>query len=436
MKLLLSRALIFIGLLLVCRLNTANAQFLMDMVDTTKHVGKGLLSVYKKYNYLNIGGYIQPQYQVIQTKGAKTYSGPDFNPNVDNRFMLRRGRLRMEYARFSEANLPIVQFVFQFDGTERGFFARDFWGRVFDNKFQLFSLTAGMFARPFGYEVNLGSSDRESPERGRMSQILMKIERDLGAMVSFEPRNRSGAMKYFKWDLGFFNGQGLTNTIGDFDSYKDLISRAGLKPFPVAKNLYLSTAVSYFNGGFMQATKYVNTMGNKNGQAVFVTDSAESNVGGKAPRKYNGADAQLKWQRKKGATELRLEYWQGTQTATASTSETPAELLYVPYYVRKFRGGFIYLLHQFNQHHQVGAKIDWYDPNTDIKGKQIGVLDSKTGPADIQYNTIGFGYINYINDNLKLVLWYDVVTNESTIVPGYESDLKDNVFTCRLQFRF
>ena len=34
-------------------------------------------------------------------------------------------------------------------------------------------------------EINLSSSDRESPERGRMSQILMRTERDLGVMVSF-----------------------------------------------------------------------------------------------------------------------------------------------------------------------------------------------------------------------------------------------------------
>jgi hypothetical protein len=55
--------------------------------------------------------------------------------------MLRRARLRFEYARFNEANHPVVQFVFQFDGTERGVFARDFWGRVFDGRWQLFSFT-------------------------------------------------------------------------------------------------------------------------------------------------------------------------------------------------------------------------------------------------------------------------------------------------------
>ena len=67
-----------------------------------------------------------------------------------------------------------------------------------------------MFARPFGYEVNLSSSDREAPERGRMSQILMKTERDLGVMASFEPKKTKHFFKHIKIDGGFFNGQGLT----------------------------------------------------------------------------------------------------------------------------------------------------------------------------------------------------------------------------------
>src|ERR1700730_12879547 len=181
-----------VGLVILFFFNShqSKAQFLMDMVDTTKDVGKGLLSIYKKFDHIRVGGYIQPQFQVAEEKGIKSYNGGDFPQYVNNRFMLRRGRIRFEYARFSEKNQPTVQFVFQFDGTERGVFIRDFWGRVFEHKWELFAFTTGMFARPFGYEVNLSSSDRESPERGRMSQILMKTERDLGAMASFEPRVR------------------------------------------------------------------------------------------------------------------------------------------------------------------------------------------------------------------------------------------------------
>ena len=178
----------------------------MDMVDTTKDVGKGLLAIYKKFDQVRIGGYIQPQFQVASEKGIKSYAGGDFPANVSDRFMIRRGRIRFEYARFTADRKPSVQFVFQFDGTERGVFIRDFWGRAFENHWELFSFTMGMFARPFGYEVNLASVDRESPERGRMSQILMKTERDLGAMVSFEPRKKNSPLRYLKIDAGFFNG--------------------------------------------------------------------------------------------------------------------------------------------------------------------------------------------------------------------------------------
>ena len=116
----------------------AESQFLMDMIDTSKDVGRSLFSLYKNYDHLRIGGYIQPQFQVASSKGQAGYEGGDFPAHVNNRFSLRRGRLRFDYARFNKQNLPILQFVFQFDGTERGVFIRDFWGRYFENKWQLF----------------------------------------------------------------------------------------------------------------------------------------------------------------------------------------------------------------------------------------------------------------------------------------------------------
>ncbi|WP_224013740.1 hypothetical protein [Ferruginibacter albus] len=278
-----------LGLLFIAQ--SAQSQFLMDMVDTSKDIGKGMLSIYKRFDFIRMGGYIQPQFQVTQEPGAKSYAGGDFAPNVDNRFMLRRGRIRFEYAHFAEQTGPSVQFVFQFDGTERGVFIRDFWGRIFENKFKLFSFSMGMFARPFGYEINLASSDRESPERGRMSQILMKTERDMGAMVSFEPRRQKGFLHYFKVDAGFFNGPGL-NAPADYDSHKDFIARVAIKPFHINKKITFSTGVSLLDGGFLQNTKYVYT--SNRDLRSFTIDSSQNNIGKIAPRKYYGADVQLK----------------------------------------------------------------------------------------------------------------------------------------------
>ncbi len=410
----------------------------MDMVDTTKEMGKGILSIYKKFDNIRIGGYMQPQFQVAQEKGAKNFSGGDFGTNVNNRFMLRRGRIRFDYIHFAAKKGPSIQFVFQFDGTERGVFIRDFWGRVFENKYNLFAFSAGMFARPFSYELNLSSSDRESPERGRMSQILMRTERDLGAMVSFEPRKNDHLIKYLKIDAGFFNGQGLAAT-ADFDSHKDFITRVGWKPFPVSKIMTISAGASYLNGGFLQNTKYVYKSGTNAVGKTFTVDSTLTNTGKIAPRKYYGADIQLKIKHKAGFTELRAELMCGTQTATASNSETPAALLTGTegHYIRKFKGAYFYLLQNiFNTHHQLAIKYDWYDPNTNVKKDDIGKTGTALNATDIKYSTLGFGYIYYINENLKLVLWYDKITNEKTQLNGFTGDIKDDIFTCRLQFRF
>jgi len=417
---------------------SAHSQFLMDMVDTSKDIGKGMLSIYQKFDRIRISGYIQPQFQAAQHKGIKSFDGGDFSDKVNNRFMLRRGRIRFDYVHFAEKTGPSVQFVFQFDGTERGVFIRDFWGRLFENKFHLFAFTIGMFARPFSYELNLSSSDRESPERGRMSQVLMKTERDLGAMVSFDPRDKNALLKYFKFDIGLFNGPGLSAP-ADYDSHKDLIARVALKPIALSKKITLSTALSYLNGGFLQNTKYIYNTADVSGSKIFVVDSSTANEGKIAPRKYYGTDIQLKYKTKAGFVEGRAEFVAGKQTALHTSSETPAALLTGTdgYYIRKFNGAYFYLLcNIFNNRHQLGIKYDWYDPNTAVSKNDIGKAGTNFNAADIKYSTLGFGYNFYMNPNVKLLLWYEVVKNENTLLSGYTSDIKDDVFTCRLQFRF
>lgn len=413
----------------------ADCQLLMDMIDTTSEVGKGLLYIYKKFDRINIGGYMQPQFQLADRKGAESFNGGNFAAQSNNRFMLRRGRVRFEYTRFNDKSQPGVQFVLQFDGTERGVVIRDFWARIFENKWELFALSVGMFPRPFGNEINVSSSDRETPERGRMSQTLMKTERDLGAMISFYPRRKDHPLRYFKLDLGVFNGQGLTGP-NEYDSYKDLISRATLRSFPVTPKIDLSMGVSMLHGGLIQNTKYVYQTVSSGGHKDFVVDSAANNLYAKAPRIYYGTDMQLKLKHKWGTTELRGEYWWGTQTGTATDSETPGLVLTAPYYIRKFNGAFFYFLQNIiNKKHQVGVKYDWYDPNTEVKGMEIGA-GNNMNQANIRYDTWSVGYNYFMDEHVKLFFWYDFVNNEKTSLANFASNLKSNVLTCRMQYRF
>ena len=416
----------------------AYSQFLMDMVDTTKNEGKGLLGVYKKFDHIKIGGYIQPQFQVASDKGIKSYEGGDFGPETSNRFMLRRSRIRFDYVHTGEDKGPGVQMVFQFDANERVFTVRDVWGRIFENKFKLFSFTTGIFARPFGYEINYSSSDRESPERGRMSQILMKSERDIGAMVSFDPRRNIPGLNKLKIDVGFFNGQGINST-RDFDNYKDLITRVSLKPIHLSKNVTFTVGTSTLQGWLLQNTKYEYYTGLANGVKTTLVDSSATNLYSKSPRQYYGADVQFKIKNKVGFSEFRAEYITGRQTATNSTSESPYALLSGKdgYNVRNFSGGYLYYVQNlFSTKHQLVVKYDWYDPNTDVQGTEIGATGSTLTDANIKYNTLGFGYLNYLTENIKLVFYYAKVMNEATLLKGYTSDVKDDVFTFRIQYRF
>lgn len=302
-------------------------------------------------------------------------------------------------------------------------------------------MTAGFFARPFGFEVNLGSSYRESPERGRMSQTLMPGERDLGVMFSFEPLDRKNKYAHFKLDAGFFNGQGSSGTT-DFDSHKDFISRFTLKPYRT-KKAEIGGGLSFLRGGWKNGTKYVYSSGAApNGDKIFTVDSSATNLGRSSPRHYHGADVQVKLFHRWGETEWRAEYWFGTQPGTANSTANPGTLpnnngALLPTFVRHFDGAYFYFLQNIvNTKHQLLLKYDWYDPNIKVARNDIGKAGANLTSADIKYSTIGAGYIYHFNSQTKITFYYSFVSNEVTQLAGFTTDLEDNVFTCRLQFRF
>ena len=420
---------------------TGFSQRYLTDIDSSHFIKDTLRPFYNRFNNIRITGYMQPQFQVAQADGAQSFEGGNFAQFSRSRFMLRRARLKVEYLLPSKINYPKAQFVFQIDATERGVIVRDMFIRLFETKNNNLSMSAGFFARPFGYEVNLGSSSREAPERGRMSQILMPGERDLGVMFSFEPQNKKHKFYHVKWDAGFFNGQGASGTT-DFDSHKDFISRIFIKPYTFGKT-EISGGLSHLRGGWKNGTKYVYQSGNAlNGDKIFVVDSTESNLGKSSPRHYYGADVQFKIHHAWGETEFRAEHWFGTQPGTANSTTNPGTLpntngIPLPTYVRHFNGSYFYFLQNIiNAKHQLVIKYDWYDPNAKVNKKDIGKSGTNLTAADIKYSTLGIGYVYYFNQQTKIIFYYDIVKNELTNLTGSATDQKDDIFTCRLQFRF
>jgi hypothetical protein len=383
---------------------------------------------------IKLSGYMQPQFQIVDSAGAASFAGGNFAPFVDKRFMLRRSRIKIAYETTSS------QFIFQIDVSEKGLTIKDMYAKFTEPWLNAISLTSGMMNRPFGYEIGYSSSLRESPERGRMSQIIFPNERDLGAMLTFQ-MPKTSKFNFFKAEGGMYNGTGAPSAganTSDFDFQKDFIGHIVINKSNKSEKFKVSGGVSYYSGGWRQGTKKVYNEGVlANGAKGFIVDSTSTNKGKIAMRKYMGADLQVSFDFPFGLTTIRGEYIQGQQPGVASSSASPAAQPAVDTYIRNFNGAYLYFLQNILQtKNQLIVKYDWYDPNTKVAGNEIGATGSNLSATDIKYTTLGLGWAYRWDANVKLTFYYDMVTNETTKLAGYSKDLKDNVFTCRVQYKF
>lgn len=406
---------------------------------------------------LKITGYVQAQYQSADTAGVSNVAGGNFGSGIDNRMMIRRGRIKVAY------DNELSQAVLQFDITEKGLGIKDAYLSLTEPLFRTASLTAGVFDRPFGYEISYSSSARETPERSRVYQTLFPGERDLGGRFSLQAPKTS-YWNFIRFDLGYMNGNGPAV---ETDSYKDLLGHLSISKTTTNERIKWGLGASFYNGGFAASTVNQYSMQTVNGEKGFAQDSIE--IGDRVRREYYGVDGQFSIDWWLGMTQIRAEYLWGTQPATSASSssltaantksESKANTttgvvstsnVGVDVYSRNFEGYYVYLIQNiFETPLQLVAKYDVYDPNTGISGDQIKQSLTaanklkQTGEADIKYTTWGFGLNYRWNSNIKIMAYYDMVSNETTsnIVNGstlkdLSKDRNDNVFTLRLQYKF
>lgn len=402
------------------------------------------LSFWKK---LKVNGWIQAQYQQVDTLGAQTVAGGNFAPASDNRFILRRGRIKFTYEQ------TFAQYVLQIDVVDPTLTAplnstttptatstipfavnvRDFFVKINAPFWTPLTLTIGMQNRPFGFEVSQSSQYRETPERSRAIQMTFPNERDLGAMITLQAP-KSSALHIFKLNAGIFNGSGIAR---EFDSKKDFIGQLIMNTSSKNEKFQYGIGISYYNGGVLQTDSTVyNGISNTSGSTVLNVSKDVSNIGGYAKREYFGIDAQFSFDNILGITTLRGEYITGTQPGVASSSRAPEIAPVGATYVRQFDAAYFYFIHKIAKlPFQLVYKYDFYDPNTKVAGTEISAA-GKFGTGDVKYTTNGFG-INYlVSTNMKFMFYYDMITNETTNLSGCTYDKKDNVFTARVQYRF
>jgi hypothetical protein len=372
---------------------------------------------------IKLSGYIQAQYQSADVDGASSFAGGNFAAGIHNRFMIRRGRLKVTY------DNDITNYVLQIDATEKGLGLKDAYVMFKEPWLKTFGLKAGVFDRPFGFEISYSSSSREAPERSRMFQTLFPGERDLGASLEFFPYD--GPLSFLNFKGGFFAGNGINPEV---DNQKDFIGRLGFS-FPFyEENLAIDGGVSIYSGGVKLAS----------GKSIFTVNSASlastDTKAAYADRDYLGLDTQIYYYLPVlGNFTLRGEYISGKQAGgSAANNSSPTALQTGDLYLRNFSGFYINYVQNLGDKDQFVVKYDVFDPNTDVAGDEIGgIAAAKLGAGDIKYSTLGLGLVHYWDDNIKLVLYYDSVSNEtSSKLAGFDTDLSDNVFTFRIQYKF
>jgi hypothetical protein len=351
----------------------------------------------------------------------------DFPAGSDKRFAIRRGRLKFVY-NFS----TLAQCAYQLDITETGVKTKEVNLKFTDPFINWFSVTAGLQNRPYGFEIGYSSGDLESPERSRLEQSLFKDEYDLGAMLTIQAPKTSN-WNFIKFEGGLFTGSIENNSPMDFKRVKDFIGRINFTKTLADEKIKLSGDVSYYNGGVPNNSRKLNKIQSVDGLPAFYTKTVDSLSN--ALREYYGADIQFSYAGPIGLTTLRAEYTKGQQVSAKGDIKNPTSLA-GGLYVRQVQGFYLMFVQNILQSpHSIVIKYDVFDPNTKASGTQLTDAAGYSS-QDVKYGDLGLGYILRINPNTKLLVYYDINANESTGLKGYTKDLKDNVLTLRLQFKF
>jgi hypothetical protein len=447
-----------------------------------------------KLTKIKLSGYIQAQY--LHYEASNAYP--------DNVFMLRRVRIKFQYE-------PIngVVFVLQPDFVPGNITLKDAYVQLNDRWLKTFSLYAGKFNRP-NYEVEYSSSSREVPERSRVIRAIYPDERATGAKLEIAPPKIP-----LKIQLAVFNGNdGLTipdasgvniNPLNnDFDKHKDFMGRVTYT-FKLGQIGALGIGAHGYYGKIK-----ANTLDVLNSD--YTLNRTNDNVGKLIKKNWVGFEAQLYFDFL-GGLALKGEYIFGVNGTPGYSSKTTVVGPQVvsggkndtitlttttaitnnnrPAIERNFSGYYVYLIKNIGKHHQVAFRYDYYDPNTKLASDLIGVnsyngnvavkttdkytyagtnpvvatnAQTKTevknsltsGTSDIKYQTITLGYTYFFDDNIKIMLGYEIpmnkkigvnskgVGNVTTAyavngVPGvwdYSNSIKQNTLTVRLQVKF
>jgi len=327
----------------------------------------------------------------------------------------------------------------------------------------------GKFNRP-NYEVEYSSSQREILERSLVVRTLYPGERAVGAKLEYNPVNVPLHVQFALLNgndgLTIANNAGTnlnTNENKDIDNYKDVMVRA-------TYNLSLGSfggldfgAHGYFGSSKSLALKTLSS---------DYTTIKDVKFGDAVKRNWVGGEFQL-FADVLGGMSIKGEYIAGKNAsigyAPVAAVGTTAAIPGVANFQNNFAGYYLYFIKNLGKKNQFAFRYDYYDPNTDIKGKDVTITKYTSADAttlknrvsaksDLATSTFGFALHHYFDDNIRISLNYDIVNNEKVgttagvsnltedytkadgtkVLKGldYSKNVNNNLLTLRIQAKF
>jgi hypothetical protein len=385
---------------------------------------------------LSLGGFAQTDLSVRQSSSDQLNNSTG-EPLNQNRFVLRRARLRTEIDRGlvtgaleldgNTVNGPQMR-VLNAEGTLRI--------PPVGTGPSLLGLTVGLFKIPFGWEVIQSDRDRLFLERSIAAQELFPGEYDLGARLA-------GGWRYIRYALAVQNGEPIgekTFPVRDPNNAKDVAGRVGVET-PFSPLVDFAAGFSGLKGkGFHKgtaATKAGIVWNDRNdnnsvdaGEIVAVS-AKSATPSQNFDRHALGADLRVVVRVPGlGATTAYGEVtWaknlgRGSRMIADPIANSGQDLRELGYYFA--------LVQDIGRFLQVGLRYDFYDPNRDSTDLQ----QARQVPSSQSYQTWAFVAAARIPAG-RLIAEYDVNRNHNgRDVAGLPTNLADNAFTLRAEVRF
>ena len=445
----------------------------------------------EKLTKIRISGYIQAQWN--------HFENPAIYPS--NAFIIRRARFKMKYQPYSG-----VAFVLEPNFSPKSVSLKTAYARLNEPWLNTFSLWAGLFKK-LNYEVETSSSSLDVLTRSMVINALYPSETGLGIKIGITP-----PINPFQLELALFNGnehlkiydaegEDINPQNNDFDNYKDLMARfvyhfrlGNVGSLDVGASGYvgwLKSNATYLLHGDYTLNKQVSL-----GQSIF--------------RGWYGVELRTYfdfW----GGLALKAEYLRGSNAFPGyqgiNIYTDPANIflsgdtLFInnittnntqiaPTIERPFQGWYVYLIKNIGKKNKFAIRWDYYDPNSSLKGAQLGLVSFdqnqndeqvqsdisgtnpvievnnitktettnqlKSGLIDLAYHRITACWSYYVTDNITIQLAYAIPINEKVakdaagngnirkvysingeqIVNDYSRIFPQNIFTLQIQAKF